>query len=88
MSIHSAGATVEWIVRINRVCPGIVQREIVFPLNENNDPEMSYRRGYQDGALETFAISCPAIASSGHSPFQTRHFRPGALSRVDLLRRS
>jgi hypothetical protein len=24
-----------------------------MPLNENNDPEMSYRRGYQDGALET-----------------------------------
>jgi hypothetical protein len=24
-----------------------------MPLNEKNDPEMSYRRGYQDGALET-----------------------------------
>jgi glycosidase len=24
------------------------------PLNEKNDPEMSYRRGYQDGAFETF----------------------------------
>jgi len=24
------------------------------PLNEKNDPEMSYRRGYQDGALEMF----------------------------------
>jgi hypothetical protein len=24
-----------------------------MPLNERNDPEMSYRRGYQDGALET-----------------------------------
>jgi hypothetical protein len=23
-----------------------------MPLNERNDPEMSYRRGYQDGALE------------------------------------
>jgi hypothetical protein len=23
-----------------------------MPLNEKNDPEMSYRRGYQDGALE------------------------------------
>ena len=25
-----------------------------MPLNERNDPEMSYRRGYQDGAVETF----------------------------------
>jgi hypothetical protein len=25
-----------------------------MPLNEKNDPEMSYRRGYQDGALEMF----------------------------------
>jgi hypothetical protein len=24
-----------------------------MPLNERNDPEMAYRRGYQDGALET-----------------------------------
>jgi hypothetical protein len=24
-----------------------------MPLNEKSDPEMSYRRGYQDGALET-----------------------------------
>ena len=23
-----------------------------MPLNEKNDPEMSYRRGYQDGASE------------------------------------
>ena len=23
-----------------------------MPLNERNDPEMAYRRGYQDGALE------------------------------------
>ena len=23
-----------------------------MPLNEKNDPEMSYRRGYQDGAFE------------------------------------
>ena len=23
-----------------------------MPLNEKSDPEMSYRRGYQDGALE------------------------------------
>ena len=23
-----------------------------MPLNERNDPEMSYRRGYQDGAFE------------------------------------
>ncbi len=23
-----------------------------MPLNEKNDPEMAYRRGYQDGALE------------------------------------
>jgi hypothetical protein len=23
-----------------------------MPLNERNDPEMSYRRGYQDGASE------------------------------------
>jgi len=23
-----------------------------MPLNEKNDPEMSYRRGYQDGAVE------------------------------------
>jgi hypothetical protein len=28
--------------------------ETDMPLNEGNDPEMSYRRGYQDGALETF----------------------------------
>jgi hypothetical protein len=28
--------------------------ETEMPLNEGNDPEMSYRRGYQDGALETF----------------------------------
>src|SRR5208337_1905415 len=26
--------------------------ETDLPLNEKNDPEMSYRRGYQDGALE------------------------------------
>ena len=24
-----------------------------MPLNEKNDPEMAYRRGYLDGALET-----------------------------------
>jgi hypothetical protein len=24
-----------------------------MPLNERNDPEMAYRCGYQDGALET-----------------------------------
>jgi hypothetical protein len=28
--------------------------ETEMPLNERNDPEMSYRRGYQDGAVETF----------------------------------
>jgi hypothetical protein len=28
--------------------------ETEMPLNERNDPEMSYRRGYQDGAAETF----------------------------------
>jgi hypothetical protein len=27
-------------------------RETDMPLNEKNDPEMSYRRGYQDGAPE------------------------------------
>jgi hypothetical protein len=27
-------------------------READMPLNEKNDPEMSYRRGYQDGAFE------------------------------------
>ena len=25
-----------------------------MPLNERNDPEMSYRRGYKDGASEMF----------------------------------
>lgn len=25
-----------------------------MPLNEKNDPEMAYRRGYQDGAFEIF----------------------------------
>jgi hypothetical protein len=25
-----------------------------MPLNEKNDPDMSYRRGYQDGAFEMF----------------------------------
>ena len=25
-----------------------------MPINEKNDPEMSYRRGYQDGAFEMF----------------------------------
>jgi hypothetical protein len=28
--------------------------ETEMPLNERNDPQMSYRRGYQDGAVETF----------------------------------
>ena len=27
-----------------------------MPLNERNDPEMSYRRGYQDGALEMLRV--------------------------------
>jgi hypothetical protein len=27
-----------------------------MPLNEKNDPEMAYRRGYQDGALETLRM--------------------------------
>jgi hypothetical protein len=40
-----------WLVRVSR--PPLRGREIDMPLNENNDPEMSYRRGYQDGALET-----------------------------------
>ena len=37
---------------IKRIVVSKEAREADMPLNEKNDPEMSYRRGYQDGALE------------------------------------
>ena len=30
--------------------------EMDMPLNEKNDPEMAYRRGYQDGASEMLTV--------------------------------